>query len=446
MINKIKGFLANKYFKFGFVATVYLLWIIWMGNYWLLPGLAIIYDLYVSRKVNWTFWKSRDGKKKSAVVEWVDAIIFAVVAATLIRMFFIEAYTIPTSSMEKSLLIGDYLFVSKVSYGPKMPNTPLSFPFVHHTMPFSKETKSFVEWIKRPYKRIAGFGDIKRNDVVVFNFPEGDTVILQYQDVSYHSMVREYGRDYLWKNFTIITRPVDKRENYIKRCVGIPGDTIQVKHDQLYVNGEMQTVIGKKQYNYFVQTSGTPINPMIFEDLKVSKADQNYNSANSVYRIPLTDEAAEKIKSFNNVVSITKTENTNAAMMVNSIFPHSPKYPWTEDNFGPLGIPKKGVTVKLTVDNLPLYQRIIDVYENNDLAVKDGTIYINGKSETTYTFKMNYYFMMGDNRHNSADGRFWGFVPEDHVVGKAVFIWLSLDKEKGFPGNIRWSRMFRSIH
>lgn len=446
MIKRIKDFLANKYFKFGFAALIYLLWIIWLRNFWLLPGIVIIYDLYVSRKVNWTFWKKRDQKKKSAVIEWVDAIIFAVVAATLIRMFFIEAYTIPTSSMEKSLLIGDYLFVSKVSYGPKMPNTPLSFPFVHHTLPFCKETKSFVEWIKWPYKRLAGLDKIKRNDVVVFNFPEGDTVILQYQDVSYHSMVRDYGRDYLWKNFTIITRPVDKQENYIKRCVGIPGDTLLVQHDQLFVNGKKQETIGRTQYNYLVQTNGTPINSMHFDDLKVSKADQNFNSATSVYRIPLTDEAVEKIKKYSNVVSVVKIENTNSAMMVNAIFPHSPKFPWTEDNFGPIVVPKKGVTVSLNLDNLPIYQRIIDVYEDNDLSVKDGVIYINGKSETTYTFKMDYYFMMGDNRHNSADGRFWGFVPEDHVVGKAVFVWLSLDKEKGFPGNIRWSRMFRTIH
>lgn len=446
MMNKIKEFLANKYFKFGLAALAYLLFVIWIGNYWLLLGLAIVYDLYISRKVNWTFWKKRDGKKKSVFVEWVDAIIFAVVAATLIRMFFIEAYTIPTSSMEKSLLIGDYLFVSKVSYGPKLPNTPISFPFVHHTLPFTKDTKSFVEWIKRPYKRLAGLTDIKRNDVVVFNFPEGDTVVLQYQDMSYYSMVRDYGRDYIRKNFDVITRPVDKRENYIKRCIGIPGDEIKVVHDQLYVNGEKQETIGRVQYCYFVKTNGTPINPVHFEELGVSKADQNYNPAGSVYRLPLTDAAAEKLRTFNNVTEVTKDENTNPAIMTRAIFPHNAKFPWTEDNFGPLTIPKKGVTVTLTIDNLPIYQRIIDLYENNDLKVNDGVIYINGKPETSYTFKMNYYFMMGDNRHNSADGRYWGFVPEDHIVGKAVFVWLSLDKEKGFPGNIRWSRMFRAIH
>jgi len=444
MMTKIKDFLANKYFKFGSVAFFYILWLIWLRNFWLLPGIIIIYDLYVSRKVNWTFWKKRDGKKKSAVVEWVDAIIFAVIAATLIRMFFIEAYTIPTSSMEKSLLIGDYLFVSKVSYGPKLPNTPISFPFVHHTLPFCKETKSFVEWVKWPYKRLAGLEKIKRNDVVVFNFPEGDTVILQKQDVSYYSEVRRNGRDFVWKSYDIITRPVDKKENYIKRCVGIPGDTIQVKHDQLFVNSKKQETVGKVQYGYFVKTNGTPINPLHFEELNISEAD--LNSWRSYGRLLLTDEAAEKLRKYNNVVSVVKEENTNPAEMYLEIFPNSNKFLWTQDNFGPIVIPKKGVTIQINPDNLPLYQRAIAVYEKNDLKIKDGVVYINGKVETTYTFKMDYYFMMGDNRHNSADGRYWGFVPEDHIVGKAVFVWLSLDKEKGFPGNIRWNRMFRTIH
>jgi signal peptidase I len=445
-MNKVRSILSNKYFRFGFAAVIYILWVIWIRNFWLLLGLPIVFDFYITRKVNWTFWKKRDQKKKSVIIEWVDAIIFAVIAATLIRMFFIEAYTIPTSSMEKSLLVGDYLFVSKVSYGPKMPNTPIAFPFVHHTLPFTKDTKSFIEWPRWPYKRIAGLGRIKRNDVVVFNFPEGDTVVLQDQNSSYYSLCRAYGRDYIWKNFDVITRPVDKRENYIKRCVGLPGDTITVKHGQLYVNGKEQEKIGKVQYNYMVKTNGTPINKVHLESLGIAKADQNYNPAGGFYRIPLTQDAYDKIKGFNNVQTIIRDENTNASMMSRVIFPHSPNFPWTEDNFGPLWIPRKGATVPLTLENLPLYQRIIDLYENNDLQVKDSTILINGQPATSYTFKMDYYFMMGDNRHNSADGRFWGFVPEDHVVGKAVFVWLSLDKDKRFPSNIRWNRMFRTIH
>lgn len=444
MYQKVKDFLKNKYFRFATAAIIYILWVVWIGNYWLLLGLPIIFDHYITQKVNWTFWKKR-GQKKSTLVEWVDAIIFAVVAATLIRMFFIEAYTIPTSSMEKSLLVGDYLFVSKVAYGPKMPNTPISFPFVHHTLPFTKDTKSFIEWPRWSYKRIAGFGHIKRNDVVVFNFPEGDTVCLQDQNSSYYTLSRIYGRDYIRQNFDIIYRPVDKRENYIKRCVAIPGDTIRVVHGQLFVNGKEQEKIGRRQYTYSIKTSGSTINPIRFEEMGIARSDINFNAQESVYTLPLTEEMLERFKTFSNIVEIKRFENTDSAVMWKLIFPHNPRFAWTEDNFGPLWIPKKGETVPLTLENLPIYERIIDVYEGNDLKVEGENIYINGKPAKSYTFKMDYYFMMGDNRHNSADSRFWGFVPEDHVVGKASFIWLSIDKEKSFPSNIRFSRMFRGI-
>src|SRR6056297_816469 len=262
-IMTLKEFLKNRFFKFGLVSVIFVLWVIWIGNYWLLFGLAVIFDIYITKKVNWAFWKKR-GKKPSKAVEWLDALIFAVIAASLIRLFFIEAYTIPTSSMEKTLLVGDYLFVSKVSYGPKLPNTPLYFPFAHHTMPLTSKTPSYLEWIKNPYKRIAGFGDVKRNDVVVFNFPAGDTVIWKMQDQDYYSIVRNYADDlkmrdvkqgsklksfnrykaearkYIWDNFDMTVRPPDKRENYIKRCVAIPGDSLVIKHGQVFINGKEQ--------------------------------------------------------------------------------------------------------------------------------------------------------------------------------------------------------------
>ncbi|HNS28989.1 MAG TPA: signal peptidase I [Tenuifilaceae bacterium] len=444
-MKRIREFLKNKYFLFGFSTSIFILWVIWIGNYWLLFGVLFFVDYHLTRKVNWTPWKKRGQKKKSALVEWVDALIFAVIAATLIRMFFIEAYTIPTSSMEKSLLVGDYLFVSKVSYGPKMPNTPISFPFAHHTLPLTKNRKSYVEWIKLPYKRIAGFGKIKRNDVVVFNFPEGDTVVVQYPDRSYYSFVRELGRDYIWKRFDIVVRPVDKRENYIKRCVAIPGDTLTVVAGQVYINGEAQKPIEDMQYNYTIRTNGTAINSKILDGLMIARADRNFNPASGIYEMPLTTKAYDKIRQLNNVHSALKYVNNNHTMMTIAIFPHSPNYPWTEDYFGPLWVPKKGATIGINMENLPLYERIIGHYEGNELIVKDSTIYINGKPADSYTFKMDYYFMMGDNRHNSADSRFWGFVPEDHVVGKASFIWLSLDKDKRFPGNIRWNRLFKGI-
>jgi signal peptidase I len=443
----MREILTSKWFKFGVAAALYLLWVIWLKNYWWLLGLPVIYDIYISKKVHWAFWKKKnppDGKQ-TKLVEWVDAIIFAVIAASFIRLFFIEAYTIPTSSMEKSMLVGDYLFVSKTAYGPKTPNTPLSFPFVHNTMPFSK-SKSYLEWIKKPYKRLAGFGTIKNDDVVVFHFPEGDTVALRMQNQSYYQLVRSYSRDRLWSdeiNFgEIVARPVDKRENYIKRCVAISGDEFEVREGVVYVNGKAQKQYDGMQYNYLVATSSS-INPKALERLGISSDDrQEYNSMQ--YILPLTARMAGELKAFNNVTGIEKLLDTPKRWDMN-IFPSDSRYPWNVDNFGPLKVPAKGETVSLTVDNLPLYRRIIDIYEENELEVRDSLILINGEPAASYTFKMDYYWMMGDNRHNSADSRYWGFVPEDHVVGKASFIWLSLDKDKKFLSKVRLTRLFKRI-
>ena len=446
----MRNFLTNKWFKFILVGLIYSLWVIWLQNYWWFIGLAVIFDMYVTQKVHWAFWKKKNppNGKQTKVVEWVDAIIFAVIAATFIRMFFIEAYTIPTSSMEKSMLVGDFLFVSKTSYGPKLPNTPLSFPFVHHTMPFTEKTKSYLEWIQNPYKRIAGFGKVKNNDVVVFNFPEGDTVATNMQTQSYYNLVRNYGRDRIWSDSRtfgeIISRPVDKRENYIKRCIGIPGDVIEIKDGQVFVNQKKQEHFAGIQFDYIVTTNGTAINKKILEKIGISLADQQVFNG-SQFLFPMTEEQVAEIEKLSNVTSVKKV-NMAAGNWDHNIFPFSSNYPWNVDNFGPLEIPRKGQTVNLTMENLPVYERIIDLYEDHDLSVKDSTIYIDGVVSNSYTFSMDYYWMMGDNRHNSADSRYWGFVPEDHVVGKAVFIWLSLDKEKSFPSNIRWSRLLRFVH
>ncbi len=460
--------LKNKYFKFGVAATIYLLWVIWVGNYFLLIGLAVLFDIYVSKKVHWAFWKKKGVAKQTALVEWIDALIFAVVAASLIRLFFIEAFTIPTSSMEKSLLVGDYLFVSKVSYGPKMPNTPLSFPFVHHTLPLSQTKKSYLNWINQPYKRIAGFGKVKRNDVVVFNFPAGDTVLIYNQAPSFSSVVRktaeklhyqfgdkdslhsylpyyEQAKNIVLQQEEITVRPVDKRENYIKRCVAIAGDEIEIKSGNLYVNGKPQEVVGKKQFMYFVETNGNlAYSDLRNLDISVEDIANSQTGESNKFLLPLNDENYSALKNNPAIKSIEKYEAEKAKWSID-IFPHHPNFAWNEDNFGPLWIPKKGETVKLTIENLPLYHRVIDLYEENELVVKGDKIIINGKEVTEYTFKMDYFFMMGDNRHNSADSRFWGFVPEDHVVGKAVFIWLSTDKDEKFLNKIRWSRLFRVI-
>lgn len=373
--------------------------------------------------MSWKFWKKDKPakKKKGFVREWVDAIVFAVIAATIIRLFLIEAYTIPTSSMEKSLLIGDFLFVSKVSYGPRIPNTPIAFPFAHHTIP-GINTKAYLEWIKLPYYRLPGFGKIENNDVVVFNYPmEG-------------------------------FRPVDKRENYIKRCVAIPGDKLEVKEGVLYINDEEAYRPEKMQHSYDVKTNGTGFNKLVLRKLDITEGGRTSNQGD--FSLTMTDEARDEIKALANVQDVERSVSKPGAY-AEYIFPNSDpelkstdhkKFFWNVDNFGPITIPKKGVTVELNLDNLPIYERLINFYENNDLKIEENRIYINGVETNEYTFKMDYYFMMGDNRHNSADSRFWGFVPEDHIVGKAVFIWLSIDKNATkLSERIRWRRMFSLI-
>ncbi|MCB2207869.1 MAG: S26 family signal peptidase [Bacteroidetes bacterium] len=386
--------------------------------------------------------------KKGFVRDWVDAIIFAVVAATIIRTFLLEAYTIPTSSMEKSLLVGDYLFVSKINYGPKVPNTPIAFPFVHHTLPLTTSTKSYVEWIKIPYYRFPGFSNVDRNDAVVFNYPEGDTVSTRFQsNVSYYVLVNQYGRERVWtdkRNFgDIVVRPVDKRENYVKRCIGKHGDTLQIINRQVYINGKAAENPEKLQYQYIVQTDGSSINSIVLDRLDITEGTRTNVPGQFIY--VLTDEAKKELEKLPIVKSI-EVMNEPAGEWNPDIFPHEANYKWNRDNFGPVYIPQKNISIPLTTENLPLYERLIVTYEGNDLKVDGEKIIINGKSVTEYTPRMDYYWMMGDNRHNSADSRFWGFVPEDHVVGKAEFIWLSLDKNKSlFDGKIRWNRLFSIV-
>ena len=447
---QIRNFLRNKWVGFAAAAILYTLWfVLWTGNPWMLLGLPVIFDLYITHYL-YRFVGRRNAElcKRNrlykTVYEWVNAIVFATVVASVVHIFIFQMYVIPTSSMEKSLLVGDYLYVSKVTYGPQMPNTPVSFPFVHHTMPFSQTRKSFSEIVQWPYHRLKGLRKIRRNDVVVFNFPAGDTVLLENQAVSYYDVLRGYeasygkeqAREALQKEYTLITRPVDKRENYIKRCVAIPGDTLEVRDGRIWVNGVQQEPIKGVQYMYIVQTS-EPFSQYAVDRLGITE----YSGNGSVYYMYLTDEAAEKVRELKNVLSMRRyvyTPNTD-------VFPQWEMPRWSQDNYGPIWIPKKGATVQLTQENLPLFRRIIETYEGHTLEERDGAIYIDGAEATEYTFAMDYYWMMGDNRHNSADSRFWGYVPEDHIVGKASFIWLSLDANKSFPSNIRWRRLFRKV-
>ena len=449
-MNKIKSFFRNKWVGFVLAATLYTLWfVVWTGNLWMLLGLPVIFDLYVSRLFQRYVWHRnaelcRRSKAYKSVYEWVNAIVFATVVATLVHLFIFQMYVIPTSSMEKSLLVGDYLYVSKVTYGPQMPNTPLSFPFVHHTMPFSQTRKSFSEAVRWPYHRLRGLRPIRRNDVVVFNFPAGDTVLLENQAVTYYDVLRgfeesfgpEEGRRRLERQYTVISRPVDKRENYIKRCVALPGDSLEVRNGQVWVNGAPQETIPGLQYQYVVQTS-SPLTQYALRNLDI----REYSGNGAAYYMFLTDEAAEKLAALENVLSVRRyifPPNTD-------VFPQWDTPRWSQDNYGPIQIPQRGATVRLTTENLPLYRRIIEAYEGHRLEVEGDAILIDGAPAEEYTFAMDYYWMMGDNRHNSADSRFWGFVPEDHIVGKASFVWLSLDNEGSFPGNIRWNRLFKKV-
>ena len=437
--------------KFAIWGTIYILFCIWVQNLWLLPGVVIIFDMYVSKKVPWDFYKkTKTGKKPHWIVEWLDAIIFALIAVGLINIYLFQNYKIPTSSLEKTLLVGDHLFVSKVAYGPRNPITPLSFPLAQHTLPLLN-VKSYFEHPQWKYKRLKGFGHVKHDDIVVFNFPTGDTVCTKVPNPDYYQLCRDYGRDRVRKNNVpgidfgeIVWRPVDRRENYVKRCVALPGDSLVVKNGRVFIDGVPQTPHSGIQFNYMVVTNGTQINPKIFEKLGIAKEDQHYAGEYKLYHhMPLTDANVKAIQELSNVVSVNPMKKMQGERDA-QVFPHSDHYNWNADFFGPLWIPKKGETVELSKENIPIYKRIIQTYESNSFkSVGDSIFYINGEKADTYTFKMDYYFMMGDNRDNSVDSRFWGFVPEDHVVGKPILVWLSLDKDKSFPANIRWNRFFK---
>ena len=445
----LKELYHNKWARFGFWAVLYILWVIWLGNYWWLFGLIPIFDGHITKKVKWTFWKKeyKEGEKRNMLLDWLDAVIFAVIVVTFINTFFFQAFKIPSSSMESSLYTGDHLFVSKLAYGPKLPQTPLTIPFTHNVI---GKSESYSTLLQNKYRRLKGFGQVEEGDYVVFAFPHGDTVLVKDPAGDYYTYLRIYGRDYtIGKYGPIKVRPADKKDHYVKRCVAVAGDTLEIKDGQVYVNSQEQTVWPGVQNTYCVVTDGKRLNPRYIDKLGLNVGELWYDPALPGYpQMALTAEMLEQVKSNPIVRSVTMNVEEYSREYNSSeklIFPFSPDYKWTRDNFGPLWIPAKDVTVELTLENLPLYQRIITSYEGNDLEVKDGKIYINSEEAQTYTFKQDYYFMMGDNRHNSLDSRYWGFVPEDHIVGKPALIWLSIDGNERFPKNIRWRRFFKFV-
>lgn len=458
----------KQYIKFAIAAVLYGLFILWMQNGWLALGYILLADIYLTKYIPWDAWKKTNNPTLKSIYDWIDDIIFALVAVYFINLFIFQNYQIPSSSLEKSLLVGDYLFVSKVSYGPRVPNTPLSFPLVQNTLPILN-CKSYLDWPSWGYKRVAGLGQIQRNDIVVFNFPAGDTVATLQQNPDYYTLVQMYGREAVRMNKQsfgeIIYRPVDKRENYVKRCVGLPGDSLSIRNNQVYINGKAAQNPKNMQLNYFVETE-TPLTETMFRNWGVSRDDYmpygqpctvtdpetlsflgfqpNANGTyNLVYRFPMTEAMVAQVKKLPSVKKVIVEPEIIGGTMY---YPVDYDNGWTRDNYGPIWIPKRGATIELTPENLALYRRCIKNYEHNELEEKDGVVYINGEKATTYTFQYDYYWMMGDNRHNSADSRSWGFVPEDHIVGKPIMIWLSLDKDRSlFDGGIRWNRLFRWV-
>jgi signal peptidase I len=390
--------------------------------------------------------------KKSKLREWADAAVFATIAATIIRTFVFEAYAIPTPSMEKSLLVNDYLFVNKMSYGPRLPNTPLAIPFIHNQLPFNRY-RSYLEWIHIPYIRWFA-SPVKRGDVVVFNLPVGDTVInLEDYDSKdpYYAVLRREGKGNVDEgrkivlsdpdDFPILIRPVDKQENYVKRCVAIAGDTLQIIDQVVYINGKPETPPGESETFYDVKTFGQPLDETVLKEeyeVDMSNAEQFQSSSRpNEYYMLLTQSARKKMLATKLASAVVP--DIDSARATGQVFPFDRYHDWSLDEFGPLWVPKKGATIDLTPENYGLYERIIRTYEDNKLEYRGGAFYINDQKTSRYTFKMDYFWMMGDNRHNSQDARTWGFVPEDHIIGRASFVWMS------FGDGIRWSRLGHDI-
>ena len=474
---KISRFAApsSKWIRFVVWSIITIIFSLWTQSIWWLIAIPLFFDLYIVRFLPWGFWKKSKNKTFKSIMDWVDAIIFALAAVYVINIYFFQNYQIPSSSLEKSLLVGDFLFVSKMSYGPRVPNTPISFPLAQHTLPILN-IKSYLDKPQWNYKRVKGFGKIERNDIVVFNFPAGDTVPVKYENPDYYTLCyviskengvsKEVAGQYI-KNHPetfgkVVYRPVDRRENYVKRCIGLPGETLQIIINKIYINGKLIKDQPGVQYNYFVQTNGSYISDDQFRIWGISKADhlqslvsddnaeirslpfkKDANGKNyPIYLLPATKEIVENIKRSPNIGIVMIEPDVSSDIF--TTYPLNTSINWTRDNYGPLWIPCKGASIVLTERNLIIYEHVIRNYEGQQLDIRDGSAYIDGKKADRYTFKMDYYWMMGDNRHNSADSREWGFVPEDHIVGKPIFVWLSLDKDRGiFDGKIRWKRFMK---
>ena len=490
--------------KMSVYLALYIAFLFWVKSWMGVVVIPFIVDNYTTRFIPWKWWKKWKNKTARDVMSWVDSIVFALVAVYFVHIYFFQNYVIPTSSLEKTLLVGDYLFVSKLNYGPRKPQTPLSMPLTQHTMPVVGG-KSYIDAVQWGYERVPGFEDIERGDIVVFNYPAGDVATTNPEVIDVHTMCYAYGLELnkdlqgvdtlsaglaysFYKKIyddglefvksrpqdfgELVERPVDRRENYVKRCIGLPGEVLEIKDRAVFIDGEEIRQKSNVQFNYNVVLS-RPLTEAQRREFGISKDDlqalqalypqyiteevrrmfglshglvdtlRRANRPVVIGQLPLPCDIYERLKADTRLCKSISVANHNSTF---GVYPLNGNKGWSVDNYGPVWIPKRGESVRLTLDNIAIYERPIVAYEGNTLDVRDGKIYINGVESDSYTFKMDYYWMMGDNRHNSADSRCWGFVPEDHIVGRALFVWLSLDKDRGwFDGKIRWNRMFRSV-
>lgn len=464
---------TTRWVRFGIVFLLFVLWVAWMGNWWLLVAGLLLFDIYISGYIPFTWWKKSKKPWVRTLMSWVDAIVYALVLVYFVFAFLGQNYQIPSSSLEKTLLTGDYLFVNKAVYGPRVPMTPINFPLVHNELPFGLG-KSYSDAVTLPYHRLKGMRKVEAGDIVVFNFPAGDTVMTRMQNPDYYQLINIHGRDYVLNNPEIfgkkVWRPVDRRENYVKRAVGLPGQRIKIEGGTIYIDGKEFLTPEYVQFNYFYQTSGGALTDEEFDDLGISPDDREMvpvtaedveplrslgfkvnpdGSMPPIYLSPLTAAMVKTMEGSPRFHKVMKQEPAPEQML--TLFPEAISQGWTRAEYGgPNGIwiPKKGVPLMMNKAAWDIYGRTIRVYENNPTAEwRDGRMFIDGKPVDYYTFKMDYYFMMGDNRDCSLDSRYWGFVPEDHIVGTPWRVLVSFDKDKPlFQGGIRWNRIFRDAN